>query len=130
MYQDAAHINVLSKADMIEFFQHYISPSSPARAKLCIHMYAKGVSGVFSPAETTTQEIIKVAKKGSAMFKVGTDLAKEINGVGSHEDTLNGVSPKPYVIDNVRDFKSRLAVSTGARPVKDLSEFEELDSKL
>lgn len=33
-------------------------------------------------------------------------------------------------IENVREFKAGLAVSHGPVPVKDLSEFEELDPKL
>lgn len=38
---DVAHLRPLTKADLIEFFNHYIHPTSPARAKLSIHMIAK-----------------------------------------------------------------------------------------
>ncbi len=93
-------------------------------------MYAKGLSGVTSPAETTTQQITDVVEKGIAMLKMEIGSAKKSNCADSQEDTSNGVSAKPYVIDNVREFKSSLPISAGARPVKDLSEYEELDSKL
>ena len=37
---------------------------------------------------------------------------------------------KAVVIEDVREFKARMPLSEGARPVKDLSEFEELEPKL
>lgn len=42
--------------------------------------------------------------------------------------SLNGTTIS--FIEDPRDFKARLPVSAGARPVKDLSEYEELDPKL
>lgn len=36
----------------------------------------------------------------------------------------------PTVITDVREFKSRLQVSAGRQPVKHISAFEDLDSKL
>ncbi|EON98117.1 putative a-factor-processing enzyme protein [Phaeoacremonium minimum UCRPA7] len=42
--------------------------------------------------------------------------------------SFNGI--KPVIIEDVRDYKSRLTATAGARPVKDLSEYEDLDSKL
>ena len=38
---DVAHLKPLTKADLIEFFNRYIHPTSPTRAKLSIHMIAK-----------------------------------------------------------------------------------------
>lgn len=60
-------------------------------------------------------------------------LSAQTNGVAStHEEadppSLNG--SKIVFIEDARDFKARLPVSAGARPVKDLSEYEELDAKL
>ena len=52
---DVAHIKPLTKEQMIEFFQHYIHPTSPARAKLSVHMIAqsspKAVAGKISTEE-------------------------------------------------------------------------------
>ncbi|EAQ85623.1 hypothetical protein CHGG_06876 [Chaetomium globosum CBS 148.51] len=42
--QDADHIKLLTKADMVNFFMDYIHPTSPSRAKLAVHLEASGVS--------------------------------------------------------------------------------------
>ncbi len=42
--------------------------------------------------------------------------------------SLNGT--QPVVIDDVRDFKSSLPVTAGPRPMRDLSTYEDLESKL
>jgi insulysin len=39
--EDVAHLRPLSKADLIEFFRHYVHPTSPHRAKLAVHMVAQ-----------------------------------------------------------------------------------------
>ena len=39
--------------------------------------------------------------------------------------TFNGI--KPFIIEDARDYKSRLAASAGALPVKELSEYEDLN---
>jgi insulysin len=87
---------------MIQFFQHYISPSSPARAKLSIQLHAKGISGGLSTVD---------------------DIHKHIGTL----EFVNTDQSEPYVINDVREFKSRLGLSPGPRPVTDLREFEELD---
>jgi len=81
---------------MIEMFKHYISPSSPARAKLAIHLHAKAVS--------------------DASMKNGISVSEYSN--------------VPYIIKDVREYKSRLAITAGPQPVNDLSEFEDIDAKL
>jgi insulysin len=48
----------------------------------------------------------------------------------AEEVAVEAPKKEPYVIENVRTFKASLPVSAGATPVKDLSEFEELDAKL
>lgn len=54
------------------------------------------------------------------------------NGVVGRQDenppSLNGT--EICFVDNIRDFKARLPVSAGARPVRDLTEYEELEPKL
>lgn len=39
--QDAKNVKSLTKADMIEFFQTYIKPGSPTRAKVSVHLVAQ-----------------------------------------------------------------------------------------
>lgn len=41
-----------------------------------------------------------------------------------------GNGTTPFIITDVREFKSRMQVSAGPQPVKHISEFEELDAKL
>ena len=53
-----------------------------------------------------------------------TKLANGIHG------TQDAAAAEPVYITNVPEFKARLAVSAGPSPVVDLSEFEDLESKL
>lgn len=46
--EDVAHLRPLSKADLIDFFNHYIHPTSPHRAKLSVHMIAQGSPAVLA----------------------------------------------------------------------------------
>ncbi|KAI4229441.1 MAG: hypothetical protein L6R36_000895 [Xanthoria steineri] len=38
---DVANVKPVTKQDMVDFFNHYIHPTSPARAKLSVHMIAQ-----------------------------------------------------------------------------------------
>jgi insulysin len=100
---------------MVDFFEYYISPSSPCRAKLAVHLHAQGTSKK-SPTGTVEDDM-------KALKLTSDDKTK-------HETPVKGNGTKPWVIDDVRAFKSKLAVTPGPQPVRDLSEFEETDSKL
>lgn len=107
---------------MIEFFQHYIDPSSPARAKIAVHLNAQ------TPA-TTESSVTAVLEKGLHALGINKDKKDEEDGeaiVVKAQD--NGTTP--FVITDVREFKSQLQVSAGPQPVKHISEFEELSTKL
>lgn len=93
---DAEYIGVLTQSNMIEFFRQYIAPSSPARAKLAIHLHAQGISEVSSLIEVTPGEADNAVEHGM--------------------NTL---------VKNVRDLRSHLNVSVAPQPVKPLSEFAE-----
>lgn len=54
---DANNIRNLTKLDMIEFFQHYISPSSALRAKLVIQLRVQGIPGGLSLVDDTHERI-------------------------------------------------------------------------
>lgn len=45
-------------------------------------------------------------------------------------EAIEGNGTTPYVIEDVRQFRSMLQISAGPQPVKHISEFEDLDSKL
>jgi insulysin len=48
--------------------------------------------------------------------------------VAPAKEEVNGTTP--YLITDVREFRSKLQISAGPQAVKHISEFEELDSKL
>ncbi|KAI4138363.1 MAG: hypothetical protein LQ341_004701 [Variospora aurantia] len=186
---DVEHLKPLGKQDMIDFFNHYIQPTSPSRAKLSVHMIAqsspKAIAGTMS-AEEQKEKLISMLGKYLTSVGVDTDtdqLSKRFepvdvaggdqtaiigaissylqNDAGVPQQSLTAVveqgqqllgtvlpslgievkveetdlPPAPEVkpttlIEDVFDYKSRLAVSEGPRPVRDLKEYEELEAKL
>ena len=68
---DVSYLKPLTKPDLIDFFQHYINPTSPSRAKLSVHMIAqsspKEVAGNTSPAEQKEKVIAMLAKYLTAL---------------------------------------------------------------
>lgn len=88
---------------MIDFYQTFMDPTSPTRAKLVVQLIAQGASS---------------KKEGEEGAKPEEETTPISNGT------------TPVLITSVRDYKARLAATAGARPAHDLSEFEELDSKL
>jgi insulysin len=87
---------------MLEFFQTHIAPTSPVRAKLVVYLIAQGVSDKSKDAPVTDVEVEKVPTNNTT----------------------------PFIIEDVRDYKARLVASAGARPARELSEFEDTDAKL
>ena len=75
---DVSYLKPLTKSDLIDFFNHYINPTSPSRAKLSVHMIAqsspKEVAGNTSPAEQKEKVITMLAKYLTAL---GIDADKE-----------------------------------------------------
>lgn len=109
---------------MLEFYNTYILPSSPARSKLAVHLNAqttvdtKEATGVSAVIEKGVRALgLNKAKKDE---EDGEAVPVEVEGNGT----------TPFVITDVREFKSKLQISAGPQPVKHISEFEELDSKL
>jgi insulysin len=120
---------------MLEFFLQYIAPKSLARAKLSVHLHARGISEVSTPVEKATTELIADAlsdmvEKSINMLKIDSKPVQLTNGDVSHENMAKRDVSEPYLIKDIREFRSRLVASAGPQPVKDLSEFEELDCKL
>ncbi|KAH9898898.1 ubiquitin carboxyl-terminal hydrolase-like protein [Xylariomycetidae sp. FL2044] len=102
--RDAAQVNLLTKAEMVDFYATHMIPSSPQRAKLVVQLVAQGVGSHSRDVESRATE---------------TDTTPA---------PTNGTVP--LLIKNVRDFKAGLSATAGARPIHDLSEFEDTDSKL
>lgn len=105
--QDAAHIKTLTKTDMVEFFQRYIKPGSTTRAKLSVHLRAQATAP---------------AKEGAEAKVNGVAKDVELQPAGD-------VKP-PTLIEDVRSFRAGLVATCGARPAKDLTEYEDTDAKL
>lgn len=78
--EDVAHLRPLSKADLTEFFNHYIHPTSPHRAKLSVHMIAQG-----SPA-ALARHIPEADKKTKFIGLLSKYLTS--SGVGVDHDVL------------------------------------------
>ena len=192
---DVSHLKPLTKSDLIEFFNHYINPSSPSRAKLSVHMIAqtspKGVAGHISPTEQKEKVLSmlgkyltamgieadqeKLVKRLDGVDVAGGDQAGIIDAIARYLDEdaevaeeeanevllqgqqvlgtvlpglgievkqavdgVNGVEDLPEappvkkttLIENVRDFKAGLQLTAGRKPVTDLSNFLDTESKL
>jgi len=172
--KDVALIKPLTKADMIEFFNRYIHPSSSQRAKLAIYFVAQAKSDVSTKQITELIEGLELDAEASAeaatalqarLSAAAHDEEKEVEGLKNYllhdlkvteskidaavetwrklhgqiigtnsivkdaqPPSSNGIAP--VLIDDVRDFKAGLTVTAGARPVRDLSEYEDLNSKI
>jgi len=75
---DVAHIKPLTKDQMIDFFQHYIHPTSPARAKLSVHMVAQASPKVMAgklSSEEQTEKVLSLL--GKYLTSLGVDMEAE-----------------------------------------------------
>jgi len=124
VHHDAANIKALTKSDMIEFYNAYILPSSPARSKLAIHLNAQ--TTVDAKDSTGVTAVLEKGVKALGLNKA----KKDVEDGESVSVEVEGNGTTPFVITDVREFKSKMQISAGPQPVKHISEFEELDSKL
>ena len=108
---------------MIQFYKHFIHPTSPERSKLAVHLNAQG------PNSTEATSVTAVLEKSMKVLGLNKDRKDEEDGEVT-EAKPEGNGTTPFIITDVREFKSKLQVSAGPQPVKHISEFEELDSKL
>ncbi len=99
---DVEHIKPLTKDEMVEFFNYYIHPTSPVRAKLSVHMLAqsspKAMVGKMSPEEQREKVIITIGRFLTAMG-IGVDqgmLNKHLGSVdiagGDQASIVDGVA--------------------------------------
>jgi insulysin len=172
--QDAAHIKPLTKETMIEFFNHYIHPCSPARAKIAVYLEAQAKSDVSTKQISELIQTLELDTTAAAqaatdlqtrLSAAGHDVEKEVAGLrdyllhnlqvpegkidtaveawrkiheehGPGSDVVKDAEPPsangtmPVFIEDVRLFRSSLTASKGPTPLRDLSEFEDLEAKL
>jgi insulysin len=82
-----------------------------------------------TPVSTDTSDVAGVVEKSMKVLGLNNDHKDQEDGEAI-EVKPEGNGTTPYVITDVREFKSRMQISRGPQPVKHISEFEELDSKL
>lgn len=142
---------------MLEFYGKFFSPSSPSRARISVHLHARGAGELDTKVINMLQSLelsdvppekrqsldeldgylregrgISDDKRNSIISKVKElGLAQATHNAGSTA-AINGVSAigSAVEISDVRQYKAGLLASVGARPVKDITEYEEMDSKL
>lgn len=114
-YTDVSCLKSLSKADMLDFYRRLIDPSSQTRAKLSIHLAAQGDASAESAEHDQSEVTDRKMSNGSG------SAANEVDKFGLGEPT--------YITD-VADFKANTALTSGPRPVTDLSQFEDSEAKL
>ena len=121
VYRDAENIEPLTKNDILEFFNHYIHPSSTTRAKVSVHLIAQTPSG----ASTAAEDSAAVEENPSAS---ALRAEQDVVAVNGHEPSMTSVKI-PIKVEDVKAWKASLQLSVAATPVKGLSEFEDLGSK-
>ena len=136
VHEDVAQVRLLTKSDMVEFYKHYLSPTSATRSKLAVYLLAQGQSA--KPASTLLEKATAVLglDSGDANAKVETPVSPSMD-VGMNKDKKDAEDGemvdvktppngcKPFIITDVREFKSRLQVSAGPQPVRHIADFEE-----
>ncbi|KAJ4178578.1 metalloprotease [Fusarium falciforme] len=105
---DAKQVKKLTKPEMVEFFNKYFDPASSERARLSVHLHAQG------KAEGVEKRQEKAQKKADEEAPAG--------------DIPSAISTAVEITD-VRVFKANLPASSGARPVKGVSEYEDTKMK-
>jgi insulysin len=96
---------------MIEFFNHYIHPKSPARAKLAIHLVAQAKSDV---STKQISELIKtLGLDADTSAKAATDLQSRLSAAG-HDENKEVEDLKTYLVRDlqVAENKIEAAVAT------------------
>jgi insulysin len=112
---------------MITFYNHFIHPISPARSKLAVHLIAQTPDS----SKTIEKPITTAIEKGMKVLGLNKDRQDQEDGeILGEIKKKEGNGTTPFIITDVRDFKSRMQVSAGPQPIKHISEFEELDAKL
>lgn len=148
---------------MIAFFDKYIKPGSPTRAKLSVHLVAQASAesdekmtdllkslSLDKATETKVRASLlrpelRDDKENLQLYLKTLSLAEDKIAavVAAAEDPATGpkkdgpsseekpqAGPAPTVITDIRTFRASLQATPGARPIKDLSAYEDLDAKL
>lgn len=108
---------------MTEFCDRYIIQKSPNRSKLAVHLNAQTLGQA-----DVSKGVTAVLEKG--IRTLGLSHAKKADETETVPAKREANGSVRTVVTDVRDFKAQLQVSSGPVAVRDISEFEDLDSKL
>ena len=126
---DVAYIAPLTKDDMITFYDRYISPTSPSRAKLSVHMLAQStISNIALPKPSAQED--EGLDTGPPALEDGNLVDTDASKKGSAATQAFKEGCEIVTIGNVHVWKAGLQASAGPRSVRPLYEFEELDAEV
>jgi insulysin len=91
---DAEHLDTLTKKDMQAFYTHFISPSSPQRSKLSVHLQAQSKPKELTLDETKASAVaaLQVILTEHKIEAAPEDLKTHINDTASAEAIPDAVS--------------------------------------
>jgi insulysin len=82
------------------------------------------------PVDTITTILTESTKvMAQALPSLGIEIPLTREAPPQTQTTISNAKP-PVIIEDAHEYKARQAVTTGASPVRDLSEFEETEPKL
>ncbi|KAK3987921.1 ubiquitin carboxyl-terminal hydrolase [Cladorrhinum sp. PSN332] len=109
--RDVAHLKLISKAELIDFFNHFLKPSSPSRAKLAIYLDAQAKSDV------TTKQISDLIKTLSLSEDAGaqaaTDLQSKLSAAG-HDEEEEVRALKEYLLHSLNVAEPKIEPALAA----------------
>ncbi|KAJ2999068.1 hypothetical protein NUW58_g112 [Xylaria curta] len=73
--QDAAQVEKLTKAEMIDFYKTFIDPTSPTRAKLIVQLIARGTSSKAKEADAKEEEVAPSISNGTKPLLITSNPA-------------------------------------------------------
>ena len=106
-YEDVAHITPLTKADIIAFYDRYISPLSPERAKLSVHLIAQSTPKLHS-VEEQRAEALALATTLFAEHKIPLDLenlSSQLNALSLDSSSKNTDAILDTLVKHVTDLE-------------------------
>lgn len=142
---------------MIDFYNVFLSPSSGSRARLSVHLHARGggeldlkvtdllrTSGLDDVPKEKRQSLDALGscleEKAGMSRSERESIISQAKSLGLSQTSATAeqgarqgkasAMESAQVITDVRQYKAGLVASQGARPVKELGEFEESDAKL
>ena len=142
---------------MVSFYKKFFDASSPDRARLAVHLHARKVGELdqniidllkkFDLNDVPTQERQSLELLEAYLKSQGSVSAEQIKSIVDqatefglkHMASENGdnsaelchkVVDSAELIEDVRQYKASLLVSSGPHPVTDLADFAETDAKL